>query len=42
MTTGALAETHRILAIPTFQIQPAYRNRGFSDDGTYYQFRFEL
>ncbi len=42
MMKDALDEVQRILAIPTFQLQPAFRNGGYDEDGIYYQFRFEL
>jgi hypothetical protein len=41
-TPGAASEIRRLIAIPTFHLQPAYRNRGFGKDGNYYQFRFIL
>ena len=42
MMSDSLDEIQRILAIPTFVLQPGFRNGGFDDDGTYYQFRFEF
>ncbi|MBU4357633.1 MAG: RHS repeat-associated core domain-containing protein, partial [Proteobacteria bacterium] len=41
-TPGAANEARRLIAIPTFQLQPAYRERGGNNDGDYYQFRFKF
>jgi RHS repeat-associated protein len=42
MMPDAIDEVHRLIAIPTFHLQPAYRKRGFSENGSYYQLRFDF
>ena len=42
MMPGAIDEIQRSIAIPTFHLQPAFRNRGYDIEGSYYQLKFSF